>query len=156
MSVPRKNQSDPQSYIVPCRGDCVGVDLNRNYAAKWGSHEINKDHCGHIFEGQEAFSEIETSRQNHEISSLKNIKAYVSYHSFGEMILYPFSMSKSMTVDNKMELRFAAMSMMNAIQNTTGNKVSLIFGDYHFLISEINPCGESDRLIVHLNFAKNG
>jgi len=44
------------------------------------------------------------------------------------MILYPFSMSKSMTVDNKMELRFAAMSMMNAIQNTTGNKVSLICG----------------------------
>ena len=49
-------------------------------------------------------------------------------HSFGEMILYPFSMSKSMTVNNKMELRFAAMSMMNAIQNTTGNKVSLICG----------------------------
>jgi len=61
-----------------------------------------------------------------------------------------------MTVNNKMELRFAAMSMMNAIQNTTGNKVSLIFADFHFLISEINPCGESDRLIVHLNFAKNG
>ena len=98
--------------------------MNRNYAAKWGAHEINKDPCGHIFEGQEAFSEIETSRQNLEISALKNIKAYVSYHSYGEMILYPFSMSKTMPVSNKMELRFAATSMMNAIQNKTGNKVN--------------------------------
>ena len=23
-------------------------------------------------------------------------------------------------------------------------------------ISDVNPCGESDQLIVHLNFAKNG
>jgi hypothetical protein len=107
--------------------------LNRNYDAKWGAHEINKDPCGHIFEGQEAFSEIETSRQNHEMATLKNIKAYVSYHSYGEMILYPFSMSKTMSVNNKMELRFAAMSMMNAIQNITGNKVNL--ANLKFVIS---------------------
>ena len=46
----RANQTDPESYIVPCKGDCIGVDLNRNYDAKWGTHEINKDPCGHIFQ----------------------------------------------------------------------------------------------------------
>ena len=58
------------------------------------------------------------------MSLLKDVKAYVSYHSYGEMILYPFSMSKSVPAKNKMQLHFAATSIMNAIQNRTGNKVN--------------------------------
>ena len=69
----------------------IGVDLNRNYGHLWGelpgtSHDLmDRDYCG-----PEAFSENETKA----IRSLANEQHFdisLSYHSYGQVIFYPWN-----------------------------------------------------------------
>ena len=65
------------------------------------------------FAGTEPFSEPESHFHKEHIIRLNNLKAYVSYHSYGEKIIYPYSMSNSAEAKNKAELDFMAQLMRN-------------------------------------------
>ena len=88
---------------------CQGVDLNRNYGAGWKTnaeidqqivetlrfdplYEALNNECEEIYRGTEPFSEPETRAHMEDMQNTNNIVSYVTYHSFGEMILYPFGM----------------------------------------------------------------
>jgi hypothetical protein len=71
-------------------GRTYGVDINRNYPTLWGecngsSSSKNSD----SFRGTAAASEPETNAMMKLVLSEKPV-ANISYHSFSEMILYPF------------------------------------------------------------------
>ncbi|CAL1685712.1 unnamed protein product [Lasius platythorax] len=70
---------------------CGGVDLNRNFGYRWGGKGTSKDICRETYSGTKPFSEPETDaiRNFFEISSA-NFKAYLSFHSYGQYILYPW------------------------------------------------------------------
>ncbi len=71
----------------------AGVDLNRNYPAYWNHcNGSSGSSSSDTFRGPTAGSEPETKALMNLISQLKPI-ADISYHSYGEMIIYPFGCS---------------------------------------------------------------
>ncbi|XP_026742272.1 carboxypeptidase B-like [Trichoplusia ni] len=72
--------------------DCYGVDGNRNYGFKWGVSGISHDPCHkETFAGPRPFSEPETQMvRNVMMDNKKNMKLYVSLHSYGQYLVYPW------------------------------------------------------------------
>lgn len=79
----RKNRRD--------NGDgTFGVDLNRNWAYGWGGGGSSGDTSSLTYRGPAPFSEPETQAMSNFISSLPNIVAHMDYHSYSQLILWPF------------------------------------------------------------------
>lgn len=73
-----------------CRG--VGVDLNRNFGYDWNP-SIGGSTCAtsDVFSGPGAFSEPETQNIRDWLLGHAGLaKAYVTIHSFGQYLLYPY------------------------------------------------------------------
>jgi len=69
---------------------CSGVDLNRNYGFQWGTGGSSKDSCSDVFMGQNSFSEPETQAIKKFVESKPNLKVLLSFHTYSELILYPW------------------------------------------------------------------
>ncbi len=100
----RKNRAD--------NGDGThGADLNRNYGYMWGTPTYNEVlgipyltsspfTDDDVYWGQNAFSEPETSAvKNLVMSSQRNFKAVLSYHSYSQYVLYPWGVTTDSTPD---------------------------------------------------------
>ena len=69
-----------------------GVDLNRNWGYEWGhSSGSSGSTMTDLYRGPWAFSEPETVAIRDLVSSVDNLKAFVTYHSFSELILAPWA-----------------------------------------------------------------
>ncbi|XP_047473754.1 carboxypeptidase A2-like [Penaeus chinensis] len=76
--------------------ECMGVDLNRNWAKAWGSSGSSSDPCSNTFRGSEAFSEPETKAlRDLAFTWIDKISLFLSFHSYGNFILHPWSYSVS-------------------------------------------------------------
>lgn len=94
--------------------DCIGVDGNRNYDHKWeeGNFDVRSyrntlgkrrlyslfilcftfQPCSIIFSGTAPFSEPETRNVRNVIeNNTPKIAVYISTHTYGNLLLYPFS-----------------------------------------------------------------
>ena len=79
----RKNMRD--------NGDgTFGVDLNRNYAWGWGGGGASADTNDETYRGPSAFSEPETQAVKAYIDGHANLKVLLTYHTFSELVLYPW------------------------------------------------------------------
>lgn len=78
----RKNMRDPNGV--------TSIDLNRNYGYKWGGDGASDDPRSETYRGPEAFSEPETRAIRDFIGSMPNIRMLLSFHTFSELILYPW------------------------------------------------------------------
>jgi carboxypeptidase T len=86
-----------------------GVDINRNYGYKWGYDDIGSspNPADEVYRGEYAFSEPETQAirslalQHHFVFS-------ISYHSYGELIIYPWGYKNADTADDKLFTDIAA------------------------------------------------
>ena len=69
-----------------------GVDLNRNWGFGWGYDNYGSSPytSDETYRGPSAFSEPETQVLSSFISSDPNILAYMDYHSFSQLILWPW------------------------------------------------------------------
>jgi carboxypeptidase T len=67
-----------------------GVDLNRNYGFKWGTGGSSSDTSSEVYKGTEPFSEPETQAVRDFVRSQTNTKVLLTFHSFSELILYPW------------------------------------------------------------------
>lgn len=67
-----------------------GVDLNRNYSQGWGGPGSSDRAASDIYRGARPFSEPETQAIKSFIESNSNITMLLSFHSFSELILYPW------------------------------------------------------------------
>lgn len=84
----RKNNRDNNgnhSYAE----DTDGVDPNRNYDWHWGESGVDFNFSSDVYPGTGAFSEYETIAIKDFFGLLRPIGS-ISYHSYGEMILYPY------------------------------------------------------------------
>lgn len=81
----------------------VGVDLNRNYGFMWGTGGSSKDPSSDVYMGPSAFSEPETAAIKKFVEDRPNIKVLLSYHTFSELILYPWG-HKYDGIENKTDL----------------------------------------------------
>jgi murein tripeptide amidase MpaA len=68
-----------------------GVDLNRNYAQDWGYDDFGSspDPSSNVFRGASPFSEPETQAMRNFVNA-RRFKSNLSYHSYGEYLIYPF------------------------------------------------------------------
>ncbi|EFN75265.1 carboxypeptidase B [Harpegnathos saltator] len=79
---------------------CSGVDLNRNFGYRWGGKGTSKDVCRETYSGAAPFSEPETDAiRNFFEASSANFKAYLSFHSYGQYVLYPWGYDRRVPPD---------------------------------------------------------
>ena len=85
----RKNMRD--------NGDgTYGVDLNRNYGYKWGWDDTGSSPstASEVYRGPHPFSEPE-SQTIRDLFGQQNFQALVSYHSYSQLILYPWGYTEA-------------------------------------------------------------
>lgn len=77
-------------------GVCLGTDLNRNWDSHWNSTGSSPDPCRYDFAGTKVFSEPEAAQLSKYISEhvkTAHIQAYISLHSFSQLLMFPFGHS---------------------------------------------------------------
>jgi len=95
----RKTRSTPRL------GRCAGVDLNRNFGYKWGGKGSSKKHCSEVYRGPRAFSEPESrALRDFILARRKDIKMYLTLHSYGQMILYPWGYDSNVFAKDRSDL----------------------------------------------------
>jgi hypothetical protein len=75
-----------------------GVDLNRNYGYQWGGPGSSGDTYSEIYRGPAAFSEPETQAVR-DFLQQHQAKALISYHSYSQLVLYPWGYTNSPAPD---------------------------------------------------------
>ncbi|MGZ4787741.1 MAG: M14 family metallopeptidase [Terriglobales bacterium] len=106
-------------------GDCVGVDLNRNFDFLWdfanvfaptSTVSVSGDPCHHdLYHGPNAFSEPETQNVKWIHDNFGNIGYYVDLHSFGQDILYSWGDDDNQTSDPNMNFQNASYNGVRGI-----------------------------------------
>lgn len=93
----RKNRGGSSS------GRCAGADLNRNYGYHWGERGASKQPCSEIFAGARPFSEPESRAQKRffEAPGQVRFNAFLTFHSYGQYILYPWGYDKLVPPDHQ-------------------------------------------------------
>jgi carboxypeptidase T len=72
-----------------------GVDLNRNYSYLWGQGGSSGNPSSDTYMGPAPFSEPETQAVRDFVNSHSNLKVLLSYHTYSELILYPWGNTSS-------------------------------------------------------------
>ena len=101
---------------------CVGVDLNRNYDAKWNTFGSSSNPCHQTYHGTSKFSEPESTAHSNHMATVKSKQAYLTFHSFSEVIIFPYSTVGSDEADNRAELNSLAGEMVSGIKSVHGKK----------------------------------
>lgn len=73
----------------------TGVDNNRNYAYKWGGKGASSSAWSDTFRGPSAMSEVENNVIK-ELQEQFGFSAAISFHSYSELILWPWGYTSSM------------------------------------------------------------
>ncbi|TDH09852.1 hypothetical protein EPR50_G00091610 [Perca flavescens] len=74
---------------------CVGVDPNRNWDAGFGGAGASNNPCSETYRGPRAHSESEVKSIVDFVKSRGNFKAFVSIHSYSQMLLYPYGYTRT-------------------------------------------------------------
>ena len=88
----------------------VGVDLNRNYGWHFAEGGASDNPGDETYHGPSAFSEPETQAVKAFIESRANLKILLSYHTYSELILYPWGYTHDAMDDDKAHAAYEAMA----------------------------------------------
>ncbi|NIM20028.1 MAG: hypothetical protein GTO51_07225 [Candidatus Latescibacteria bacterium] len=122
----RKNRRD--------NGDgTYGVDLNRNYSYQWGYDDIGSSPStsSDLYRGPAPFSEPETQAIR-DLCIARDFVFGFSYHSYGELLLYPWSYYPGYTPDHELfyELGDSLSSSNGYLQgNAAMGAIYIVNGD---------------------------
>jgi len=86
---------------VGADGEVHGVDLNRNYGYEWAFDDIgsSSDSTSAVYRGPAAFSEPETQAVK-QLCETYNFQVCLNYHTFGNLLIYPWGYSDQVTNDH--------------------------------------------------------
>uniref|UniRef100_A0A8C5MDQ6 Carboxypeptidase A3 n=1 Tax=Leptobrachium leishanense TaxID=445787 RepID=A0A8C5MDQ6_9ANUR len=103
-------------------GECIGTDLNRNFNISWNKFEKDEDPCMQAYAGTGPESEVETQAFSTYIrKNLDSIKAHISFHSYGQMLLYPYGHAEE-NIPNHEIVEKLAVSALEALSGLFGTK----------------------------------
>ncbi|XP_055459495.1 carboxypeptidase A6 [Psammomys obesus] len=99
---------------------CRGVDANRNWKVKWcdegaSAHPCDDTYCGPFPESEPEVKAVADFLRKHR----KRIRAYLSFHAYAQMLLYPYSY-KHATIPNFSCVEFAAHKAVKALRSVHG------------------------------------
>lgn len=88
-----------------------GVDLNRNWGYQWGGAGSSSSPSSDIYRGTSAFSEPETRvLRDLALSYGDRLAAHIDYHSFSQLILYPFGYANGVMAPEPDNSFFASLT----------------------------------------------
>ncbi|XP_051546274.1 carboxypeptidase A1-like [Myxocyprinus asiaticus] len=107
---------------------CVGVDPNRNWDAGFGGAGSSNNPCSETYCGPSAHSESEVKAIVDFVKSHGNLKAFVSIHSYSQMLLYPYGYTHTPAKDQAElhELARKATTKLQSLYNTRYKYGSII------------------------------
>ncbi|XP_072208181.1 carboxypeptidase B2 [Excalfactoria chinensis] len=98
---------------------CIGTDMNRNFDARWCGRGASPNECYETYCGPYPESEPEVKAVARFIRDHKDIiKAYITMHSYSQMVLFPYSYTMDKSKDHD-ELESLAKKAANAIRRAT-------------------------------------
>jgi carboxypeptidase T len=114
------------------RDGTFGVDLNRNYGFGWGTGGSSSTPSSDIYKGTAPFSEPETQAIRDFFLAHRNVTIALSFHTFSELILYPWG-GRHTGVGGNDELLFkkmaGEMAAMNHYEPMQSSKLYIASGD---------------------------
>ncbi|KAL3309264.1 hypothetical protein Ciccas_012190, partial [Cichlidogyrus casuarinus] len=145
----RKNRSRNNGH------SCQGVDLNRNFPSFWTSnvsHGASNNPCKEIYAGYSAGSEPETVamvKKLNQIAKNEKFQLYLSFHSYGQLLLTAYGYQEGAYPSNYQELMRAGEEVRRTLINNhgtvyqVGNAVDLLYaasgGSDDFVTLETKP-----------------
>ncbi|XP_053565978.1 mast cell carboxypeptidase A-like [Bombina bombina] len=128
----RKNRSP-----IP-NAKCVGTDLNRNFNISWNQIDTNETPCSEIYSGSAAESENEVKAVTSYIrDKLTSFKAYISFHSCGQMLMYPYGYTEKEAPNND-KLNQIAVSALKSLSSLYGTNYT--YGPIATTIYKVSGC----------------
>jgi len=112
----RKNRRDNP-------GSSTGVDLNRNWGYEWGGDGASTDPQSDTYRGASAFSEPETqTMRDLALGFGDDLAAHIDYHSFSQLILWPFGYAFDVTTPEPDRTFYATLTndMSQTIESVHG------------------------------------
>ncbi|KAM6937590.1 carboxypeptidase A5 [Xenentodon cancila] len=100
---------------------CVGVDPNRNWDARFGGSGASNNPCSETYHGPRAHSESEVKSIVDFVKSHGNIKAFISIHSYSQMLLYPYGYTRTPAKDHA-ELHEVAEKAISDLASLYGTR----------------------------------
>jgi len=111
----------------------IGVDLNRNFGFVWGSTGASAVFTSDTYRGPYPFSEPETKAFKQFIEHRNNIKTFASYHTYGELIIYPWGHTSAPlqnSLDRRVHVTLARnMAKITGYTPQQASKLYLTSGD---------------------------
>ncbi|XP_056420807.1 carboxypeptidase B isoform X2 [Hyla sarda] len=102
--------------------NCIGTDPNRNFNAGWCTVGASSRACDDTYCGSSPESELESKAVANFIrANIPSIKAYLTIHSYSQMLLFPYSYSYSLAKDHT-ELNNVAKGAVAALTGLYGTK----------------------------------
>ncbi|NXO03672.1 CBPA1 Carboxypeptidase, partial [Rhinopomastus cyanomelas] len=107
---------------------CVGVDPNRNWDAAFGEPGASGNPCSQTYHGPYANSEPEVRAIVDFVKSHGNVKAFVSIHSYSQLLLYPYGYTDTPAPDQQElhELSGKAVAALSSLYGTKYKHGSII------------------------------
>ncbi|XP_075413847.1 carboxypeptidase A1 isoform X2 [Tenrec ecaudatus] len=113
-----KNRLWRKTRSITPGSSCVGVDPNRNWDAGFGGGASNNP-CTETYHGKFPNSESEVKAIVDFVKDHGNIKAFISIHSYSQLLLYPFGYKIDPARDQN-ELDQLAKSAVTALASLYG------------------------------------
>ncbi|KAK2859530.1 hypothetical protein Q5P01_004150 [Channa striata] len=99
---------------------CLGADPNRNFNAGWCTAGASSNPCSDTYCGSAPESEIEVKNVADFIRRNKSIiKAYITIHSYSQLLLFPYSYTFQLAADHS-ELLQVAQAASSALRSLYG------------------------------------
>uniref|UniRef100_A0A8B9KXX7 Carboxypeptidase A2 n=1 Tax=Astyanax mexicanus TaxID=7994 RepID=A0A8B9KXX7_ASTMX len=98
---------------------CRGVDPNRNWDAGFGGPGASKNPCSDSYHGPSAQSEIEVKNVVDLVKNHGNFKAFISIHSYSQLLMYPYGYSCN-NIPDQAELGTVGRSAVQALSSLYG------------------------------------
>ncbi|XP_053614670.1 carboxypeptidase B-like [Plodia interpunctella] len=107
---------------------CYGVDGNRNYGFKWAVSGVSNNPCnGETYAGPKPFSEPETRIvRNIMMKNSQRMKLYVSMHSYGNYLVYPWGYTGDYLPKEWKKLDSLARSVSKAVESAGGQPFKVL------------------------------
>ena len=122
---------------------CTGVDANRNYDFHWSEAGSSENSCAENHHGPKAFSEVESRISRDVMMEIKdNCKFFLTLHSYGHWLLYPWGYSNDLPENWKDQEEVAqagkiAMNQATGVNYTVGSTSNTLYiasGKLFFLL----------------------
>lgn len=106
----------------------VGVDLNRNYDAVWGTVGDSGSPEADTFRGTKPFSEPESQAVRDLIRATKPA-VYLTFHSYSNCVMWPYDSTREVPADKRLPILGKALGKQSGYEAYQGAEMYLNSGD---------------------------